>query len=81
MEAYDAVYEIGRDFRNEGVSYKHNPEFTMMEFYKAYIDYKGVMDIVERLLCLLCTEKATGSTTQITWQGHEIDMCAILGNA
>lgn len=69
---FDAVYEIGRDFRNEGVSYKHNPEFTMMEFYKAYIDYKGVMDIVERLYAY-CTEKATGGTT-ITWQGHEIDM-------
>jgi len=37
---YDAVYELGRDFRNEGVSYKHNTEFTMLEFYKAYIDYK-----------------------------------------
>ena len=46
---YDAVYEIGRDFRNEGVSYKHNTEFTMLEFYKAYIDYKGVMDITERM--------------------------------
>jgi len=45
----DAVYEIGRDFRNEGVSYKHNTEFTMIEFYKAYIDYTGVMDITERM--------------------------------
>ena len=69
---YDAVYEIGRDFRNEGVSYKHNPEFTMMEFYKAYIDYTGVMDITERLY-QYCTEQATGSS-KITWQGHEIDM-------
>ena len=51
---YDAVYEIGRDFRNEGVSWKHNPEFTMLEWYKSYIDYEGVMDITERLLCVLC---------------------------
>lgn len=69
---YDAVYEIGRDFRNEGVSYKHNPEFTMIEFYKAYIDYKGVMDIVERM-CAYVAEQATGSTN-IVWNGHEIDL-------
>ena len=49
---FDAVYEIGRDFRNEGVSYKHNTEFTMLEFYKAYIDYNGVMDITERMFAL-----------------------------
>jgi len=47
---YRGVYEIGRDFRNEGVSFKHNPEFTMLEFYKAYIDYNGVMEITERML-------------------------------
>ncbi|MGB7337773.1 MAG: lysine--tRNA ligase [Phototrophicaceae bacterium] len=70
--AYDAVYEIGRDFRNEGVSYKHNPEFTMMEFYKAYIDYNGVMDITERMFAY-CAEQAVG-TTKIVWQGHEIDL-------
>ncbi len=40
---YERVYEIGRDFRNEGVSYKHNPEFTQLEFYEAYTDYRGVM--------------------------------------
>lgn len=70
--AYDAVYEIGRDFRNEGVSWKHNPEFTMMEFYKAYIDYKGVMDIVERMTAYIA-EQVTGSPV-IVWQGHEIDL-------
>ncbi|MEO0595407.1 MAG: lysine--tRNA ligase, partial [Chloroflexota bacterium] len=69
---YDAVYEIGRDFRNEGVSYKHNPEFTMLEFYKAYIDYEGVMDITERLYAYVA-EQVTGSA-QITWRDHEIDM-------
>lgn len=47
---YDAVYEIGRDFRNEGVSYKHNTEFTMLEFYKAYIDYHEVMRLTEAMV-------------------------------
>jgi lysyl-tRNA synthetase class 2 len=69
---YDGVYEIGRDFRNEGVSWKHNPEFTMMEFYKAYIDYTGVMDIVERMTAYIA-EQVTGSMT-ITWQGLEINL-------
>lgn len=68
---YDAVYEIGRDFRNEGVSIKHNPEFTMMEFYKAYIDYRGVMDITERM-CATIAEQVTGSLI-ITWGDHQID--------
>lgn len=69
---YDRVYEIGRDFRNEGVSWKHNPEFTMAEFYKAYIDYRGVMDITERMVAYVA-EQVTGSTT-ITYQGHTIDL-------
>ena len=69
---YDAVYEIGRDFRNEGVSYKHNTEFTMLEFYKAYIDYAGVMDITERMFAY-CAEQVTGSA-QIVYQGREIDL-------
>ena len=47
---FDSVYEIGRDFRNEGVSYKHNPEFTMLEFYKAYANLYDCMDIVEEML-------------------------------
>ncbi len=69
---YDAVYEIGRDFRNEGVSYKHNTEFTMLEFYKAYIDYEGVMDITERMFAYT-GEQVTGSTL-ITYQGTEIEL-------
>jgi len=69
---YDAVYEIGRDFRNEGVSFKHNPEFTQVEFYKAYIDYNGVMDITERLLAYVA-EQALG-TTVITFQGNQINL-------
>ena len=64
---FDAVYEIGRDFRNEGVSYKHNTEFTMLEFYKAYIDYEGVMDITERMFAYVA-EAVTGSST-IQYQG------------
>ena len=69
---YDAVYEIGRDFRNEGVSFKHNTEFTMLEFYKAYIDYKGVMDITERMFAYTA-EQVTGSA-QICYQGKAIDL-------
>jgi len=69
---YDAVYEIGRDFRNEGVSFKHNPEFTMLEFYKAYIDYHGGMDITERLVSYVA-QRVTGSTT-ITYDGKEINL-------
>ncbi len=69
---YDAVYEIGRDFRNEGVSFKHNPEFTQVEFYKAYIDYHGVMDLTERLIAY-CAERVTGSTV-VAYQGHTIEL-------
>jgi lysyl-tRNA synthetase class 2 len=69
---YDAVYEIGRDFRNEGVSFKHNPEFTQVEFYKAYIDYNGVMDITERLLAYVA-EQVVGSTT-VNFQGNPINL-------
>jgi len=68
---YDAVYEIGRDFRNEGVSYKHNTEFTMLEFYKAYIDYNGVMDITERMFAYTA-EQVIGSTL-INYQGTDIE--------
>jgi lysyl-tRNA synthetase, class II len=69
---YDAVYEIGRDFRNEGVSYKHNPEFTQIEFYKAYADYNDVMDLTERMVAFVA-ERVTGGTT-ITYQGNTIDL-------
>ncbi len=69
---FDAVYEIGRDFRNEGVSYKHNTEFTMLEFYKAYIDYNGVMDITERMFAYTA-EQVTGSA-EIMYQGMRINL-------
>jgi lysyl-tRNA synthetase class 2 len=71
---FDAVYEIGRDFRNEGVSFKHNPEFTQMEFYKAYIDYNGVMDIVERMMAYGC-QRVTGGDS-VTFQGQTIHIRA-----
>ncbi len=69
---FDAVYEIGRDFRNEGVSFKHNPEFTQLEFYKAYIDYNGVMDLTERLVSYAAQE-VTGSMI-VHFRGHAINL-------
>ena len=69
---YDRVYEIGRDFRNEGVSFKHNPEFTQLEFYEAYTDYEGVMRRAEEMIAYVA-QKVTGGTT-ITYQGREIDL-------
>lgn len=67
----DRVYEIGRDFRNEGVSYKHNPEFTQLEFYCAYFDYLQVMDFTEAMIRFVA-EKALG-TTKVTYNGIELD--------
>ncbi len=52
----ERVYEIGRDFRNEGVSFKHNPEFTQLEFYWAYADYLQVMELTEQMVCDRCRE-------------------------
>ena len=67
----ERVYEIGRDFRNEGVSYKHNPEFTQLEFYWAYADYLQVMDLTEKMIAFVCKE--VNGTYKITYQGKEID--------
>ena len=69
---YERVYEIGRDFRNEGVSFKHNPEFTQLEFYAAYWDYHKVMEITEQLLAYVAQE-VTGST-KITYGDYEIEL-------
>ena len=68
----DRVYEVGRIFRNEGMDTKHNPEFTTIELYQAFTDYKGMMDLVEELYKYLA-EKICGSLV-IPYQGHEIDM-------
>ena len=69
---FDRVYEIGRDFRNEGVSFKHNPEFTQLEFYEAYADYADVMRRTEEMVAYVA-QKVTGRLT-ITWQEQTIDL-------
>ena len=69
---YERVYEIGRDFRNEGVSFKHNPEFTQLEFYAAYWDYRDVMDFTERMVAF-AAQQVLG-TTLITYNGSSIDL-------
>src|SRR3990172_10005250 len=71
---YERVYVIGRDFRNEGVSFKHNPEFTQLEFYCAYADYNDVMDLTEEML-RYAAQQVLGTTT-VTYQGHQIDFNA-----
>jgi lysyl-tRNA synthetase class 2 len=68
----ERVYEIGRMFRNEGMSVKHNPEFTMMELYQAYTDYNGMMEITEALVSQVALEVL--GTTKITYQGQEVDL-------
>ena len=68
---FDRVYEINRNFRNEGISTQHNPEFTMLEFYEAYSNYRDLMDLNENLFALLA-KNITGSTT-IKYGEHELD--------
>ncbi len=68
----ERVYEIGKDFRNEGVSYKHNPEFTMLEWYEAFADYRDTMDRMERLVAQVAEE--TLGTTKTTFRGHDVDL-------
>jgi len=69
---FDAVYEFCKDFRNESIDVKHNPEFTMLEFYKSYIDYEGVMNLFEELIKYVA-EKVLG-TTKIEYQGNKVDL-------
>jgi lysyl-tRNA synthetase class 2 len=68
----DRVYEIGRDFRNEGVSFKHNPEFTQIEFYWAYADYMKVMQFTEEMISNVAREVL--GTQKVQFKGHEIDL-------
>ena len=68
---FERVYEINRNFRNEGVSTRHNPEFTMLEFYQAYATYLDLMDLTEHLMRSLA--QALGNGTRITYQGEEYD--------
>ncbi len=69
---FEKVYEIGRDFRNEGISFKHNPEFTQLEFYWAYADYEKVMALTEEMLAYVA-DRVLGRRT-FTYQGHEISL-------
>ncbi len=68
----ERVYEIGRDFRNEGVSFKHNPEFTQLEFYWAYADYLQVMELTEQMVSYTA-QKVLG-TMKISYKGNEINL-------
>jgi lysyl-tRNA synthetase, class II len=69
---FDRVYEINRNFRNEGVSTQHNPEFTMLEFYQAYADYQDIMALTEEMFGALA-DRLLG-TRQLTWGGESIDL-------
>ena len=78
---FDRVFEINRNFRNEGLSTRHNPEFTMLEFYQAYADYRELMDLTEVLLRSLAADEARRreggrdgeEEAVVEWQGHRID--------
>lgn len=71
---FERVYEIGRNFRNEGLSRQHNPEFTMLEFYQAYATYEDLMALTEELFCELAREVAGGET--ITYGGQSVSLAA-----
>lgn len=68
----EKVYEIGRVYRNEGVSTRHNPEFTMIELYEAYADYQDIMQLTENMVAHIAQEVL--GTQQIQYQGHEVDL-------
>jgi lysyl-tRNA synthetase class 2 len=67
----ERVYEIGKDFRNEGMDIRHNPEFTMIELYQAYTDYNGMMELIENMVSQICMDVL--GTTKAVYQGTEID--------
>ena len=71
VAGFEKVYDLGKNFRNEGMSVRHNPEFTMIELYEAYSDYNDMMEIMENLTAYVC-EKVNG-TTKVMYQGTEID--------
>ncbi len=69
---FERVYEVNRNFRNEGISYKHNPEFTMVEFYQAFCDYNDLMDLTEELIKYIAAESA--GTLKLKYRGDDIDL-------
>jgi len=69
---FERVFEINRNFRNEGLSVRHNPEFTMMEFYAAYTDYQWLMDFTEQ--CIRAAAMAAQGTATVMYQGREVDL-------
>lgn len=69
---FERVYEIGRNFRNEGLSVRHNPEFTMIELYQAYTDYHGMMELAEKLISSCCL--AVNDSLKIEYAGKQIDL-------
>ncbi|HSD87422.1 MAG TPA: lysine--tRNA ligase [Kofleriaceae bacterium] len=71
---FERVYEINRNFRNEGLSRQHNPEFTMLEFYQAYATYTDLMDLTEKLVSELSHE--VNGQTKVTWDGTELELAA-----
>ena len=68
----EKVYELSKDFRNEGISYKHQPEFTQLEWYEAYADYRDTMERIERLVEHLA--QTINGTTKVSYRGHEVDL-------
>ena len=70
----ERVYEINRNFRNEGISTQHNPEFTMLEFYQAYSDYQALMVMTEEMLSTVAREAA--GSDQVKFGGHDISLAA-----
>lgn len=69
---FEKVYDMGKNFRNEGIDIRHNPEFTMIELYEAYADYNDMMELMENMVAYVC-EKVNG-TTKVMYQGTEIDL-------
>jgi lysyl-tRNA synthetase class 2 len=71
---FERVYEINRNFRNEGLSRQHNPEFTMLEFYQAYATYTDLMDLTEQMVGELARD--VNGATKVTWDDNEIELAA-----
>jgi lysyl-tRNA synthetase class 2 len=72
VAGFERVYEINRNFRNEGISTQHNPEFTMLEFYQAYADYRDLMALTEEMF--LALTQTVGGASTLRWGEHEIDL-------